>query len=747
MIRWYKRLLPGLLIGLIGAGILMMPVGQKLEEKFGLYWLFHLRGAIPAPDQVAIIAIDQPSAVQLDLPLLPRLWPREMHARLIERLTAAGARLIVFDLIFDSPSPVPRQDEKLSRAMRLAGNTVLIERLTYHNAELALDDRQAPAVVRQEGTTRLLPEIIEAALASAPFPLPKAERVNDYWTFKSSAGDLPTVPVIVLQLFALPLHDEFARLLALADPLAAARLPAITAERDAVEDLVFFLRELFANNSRLAANLQARLYHDSVLNKTQKQLLAALIAVYSDDEKHYLNFYGPPRTVKTIPYFEALRLLGETDALSAIVKDRVVFVGFSGATQPEQDVVRDDYHTVFSNPDGLYISGVEIAATATANLLENKPLVPFSHQDGLIVIVLLGLMLGTVFQHISTRQAVVSGIVVTVCYTFIAYVLFKQDAIWIPTVIPLTQLVLAFVVAEALKHYRAEQKTRMLEVQLTEIKKFLSSAYPNPAIEAVLGKDRDELEIHGLCLMTDVEGFTTLSEPMDPGILGHLMTQYRDVLKNPIKQHHGYIMDMTGDSMLAVWIADPGNSTARAYACSAALNLAEAVEYFNRSQPEGKPRLPTRIGLNFGEMALYREDGHYSVTGDVVNTAHRIQGVNKMLKTRILLSNDAITGLDGFLMRPLGDFLLLGRIKPVRLLELVAQRQIANHTQFWLCDSFAHALDAYHARQWQLAGHRFAEILQECPHDGPSQFYLSLCQQYEKEPVPGIWPTYRISSK
>ena len=54
-------------------------------------------------------------------------------------------------------------------------------------------------------------------------------------------------------------------------------------------------------------------------------------------------------------------------------KNKVVFVGFSGATQPEQDIVRDDYHTVFSNPNGLFISGVEIAATAFANLLENKP--------------------------------------------------------------------------------------------------------------------------------------------------------------------------------------------------------------------------------------------------------------------------------------------------------------------------------------------------------------------------------------
>lgn len=67
-------------------------------------------------------------------------------------------------------------------------------------------------------------------------------------------------------------------------------------------------------------------------------------------------------------------------------KNKVVFVGFSGATQPEQDLVRDDYHTVFSNPDGLYISGVEIAATAVANLLESKPLTPLAYPDSLTAI-------------------------------------------------------------------------------------------------------------------------------------------------------------------------------------------------------------------------------------------------------------------------------------------------------------------------------------------------------------------------
>lgn len=746
MRRWHKPLLLGVVTGLIGVFFFLTPFGLKLEEKFGLRWLFHLRGSIATPDDIVLIAIDQPSATQFNLPLLPRLWPRDMHAQLIERLTAAGARIIVFDLIFDSPSVAPEHDKKLAQAMRDAGNIVLIERLTYRNTEFEDNKNQERTIIRQEGSVQLLPEIADAARASAPFPLPKAERVNDYWVFKTSAGDFPTVPAVVLQLYALPLHNFFSRLLTAADPAAAAQLPAVAADRINIEDWMLSLRQLFISNPQLSGKMRSLLQQHNALDAAQIRLLTALLDVYSGDEKRYLNFYGPPRTIQTIPYFQAFQSLVAEEATDRF-KGKVVFVGFSGATQPEQDIVRDDYHTVFSNPDGLYISGVEIAATAFANLLENKPLAPLTYLDGTIIVFCFGLGLGVLFQSISTRNAIVSGIITMALYTFVAHFLFKQNAIWIPLIIPLIQLMLAFVAAEVLKHYQAEEKSRRLETQLAAVKKMLGSSFPNPVIEKTLGDGSDETGIYGVCLTTDVEGYTTLSEPMDPGALSRLMMQYRDVLKNPIQQYHGHIMDMTGDSMLAIWIIDSAKISVCALACHAALNLAAAVECFNQSQPDNRSRLPTRIGLHFGEMALRRGSGNYSVTGDVVNTANRIQNANKILKTHILLSGRVIEDLDDFLIRALGSFLLPGRTKPVQLFELIAQQHSADQQQKKLCEGFSRALAAYHSQQWIEAEHDFSEILTLFPNDGPSQFYQSLCRRYVNEPVTEQWPIHRMDSK
>jgi adenylate cyclase len=743
MAKWFTQLLLGCVIGLFGVLAYLLP----FEEKSGLFWLFHLRGAISAPNDVIVVAIDQPSATQLDLPLTPRLWPRELHARLIDKLIQAGARVIVFDLIFDTPSPIPENDEKLAHAMKMAGNVVLVERLVYRDSGALLEKEQTDHRILQEGPAQLLPVIADAARAQAPFPLPKTERVNDYWTFKASAGDMPTTPIIALQLFALPLYGDFIRLLHRIDPALAAQLPAHANDMD-IEELIFTLRHIFVDNLRITGQVQAELNRDMALNSTEKRIIGSLLNLYSGHEKNYLNFYGPPRSITTVPYYQVLQFdeANITKNLPAGIdfKDKVVFVGFSGTTQFEQDIVRDDYHTVFSSPDGIFISGVEIAATAFANLLENKPVRPLPLSGGLGILFLLGFFMGIAFLILSTRQSVVLGIFVILINTVSAHYLFKEAAVWLPIVTLFIQTLLAFMLAEMLKHHSAQIKSEQLEIQLADVRKSLGSSYPSKTIEKIL-RDHDEQGIYSPCLTTDVAGYTTLSELIDSKELGELISEYRDVLKNPIKQHHGHIMDMIADSMLAIWVDHPENSALRTQACRASLDLVAAVERFNQSRSDSGFSLPTRIGLHFGEMSLRRGDGSYNVVGDVVNTANRIQGANKILGTRILLSGQIIDGLDDFLTRSLGNFLLPGKTLPVELLELITYQQSVSEEQLWLCEIFAQALGAYQSLKWAEASRDFSKILKVFPTDGPTHYFLKLCQN---EPPAGPWdPVSRITSK
>ena len=102
---------------------------SDIEENFELHWLFHLRGAVAAPPEVAIVAIDEESAWKLGLPTKPSEWPRSLHAQLIDRLARAGARLICFDLTFDTASAYPENDLEFAAAIRRAANVVLVASL------------------------------------------------------------------------------------------------------------------------------------------------------------------------------------------------------------------------------------------------------------------------------------------------------------------------------------------------------------------------------------------------------------------------------------------------------------------------------------------------------------------------------------------------------------------------------------------------------------------------------------------
>lgn len=752
MAIWLKHLYLGVFIGLLGVMVHVSPAGLWLEEKYGLHWLFHLRGAVTAPEKVMVVAIDQYSATQLDLPLTPRSWPRNLHAQLIDRLTQAGARIVVFDLIFDKPSDVSSHDEQLVASMEAAGNIVLVERLVHDDSAFYADSQERTEHrITKEGPIQLLPAVANAIKAHAPFPLPKSARVNHYWVFKADAGDIPTIPAVVFQIIAMPLYDDFVQLLHKVNPAYAEALPVREETTIDIEDLIFSLHDLFSHDPQIAIGLQAELNRDAHLNSTDKQMIQALINLYSGDDTRYLNFYGPPRSIKTIPYYQALHASGSiTDATGRAVdfKDMVIFVGFSAANQPEQDVVRDDYHTVFSNPDGLYISGVEIAATAFANLLENKPIRPLSLMGSLGLLFVFGFALGVIFLIRQKLAMAIACVALILFYTGGAFYYFKDAGIWLPLVNPLClQIPAAFFGAVLLRYYEAKLDRQQLKEAFGY---FLPERVVNDIVKNAGAMAFSNQLVYGACLATDAEKYTALAEKLEPQQLAQLMNDYYAALFEPVRRHHGIVSDVVGDAMLAIWSKTSSKTDLRKDACYACLDIAAAIDHFN--QVSTYQPLPTRIGLHFGEMLLGNIGAlhhyEYRAIGDIVNTTNRIQGVNKYLGTRILVSCEVITGLDEFLIRPLGDFLLTGKSTPVNLFELITHRDSASERQLWLCETFDRTLNAYRRQHWDEASKGFNEILDVMPEDGPARFFLTACQQYRSAvPIDSWDPTVRISNK
>ncbi len=291
-----------------------------------------------------------------------------------------------------------------------------------------------------------------------------------------------------------------------------------------------------------------------------------------------------------------------------------------------------------------------------------------------------------------------------------------------------------------MKYYTEKRERKQIEEQFG---RFLPERVVKHIKESAGQVTANNKLVYGVCLATDVENYTPLSERMSPGRLSQLMNDYYAALFEPVEKYAGDVSDVVGDAMLALWTAPSANSELRKKACLASLGIAASVDRFN--QTDNRPKLTTRIGLHFGEIILGTVGAsrhfEYRAVGDVVNTTNRIQGANKKLGTRLLLSGEVVEGLDDFLIRPFGDFLLVGKSSPVSLAELVAHKQAASSEQLWLCKIFASAFQAYQLQQWQQACNGFSEILKVFPDDGPTRFFLKYCQQYKLVPPVGAWPS------
>lgn len=742
--RWKKAAISGVLVGFLGVIVSPADITLAIDENIGLGLLFKLRGVRNPPREAVVVSIDRESSERLGVPDNPDKWPRSLHARLTEVLAREGARVVAFDVHFIEPRS-PGDDLGFAGAMKRAGNTVLCEPI--RTGEVSLGEGDASPFSSGHNIVKVVQPIdlfCDSALATAPFTLPRIPfKVSRYFTFDPGAGDSPSMPMVAFQLYAAPAYGDFVRLLEKAGPAHAGKLPKdFEAARGtrSVKDLMRKTREIFDGDPGLAGRMLDELER-SDLEKTdaaRHRLVASLVNMYRDSNNRYINFYGPPRTVPTVPYHKALEVRegGGAGGPKADLKGKAVFVGLSESLLAER---KDSFYTVFSRANGIFIGGVEIAATAFANIAEDSPLRPLTTLHHLLLVFLWGALAGTLCRAapIGTAAAGTAGL--CAAYLAVAWHRFGADYVWHPIVVPLLfQAPLAFFGGVIWSHVDTKKEH-------DKIRKAFEYYLPKSVVDQLV-KNLGEIgtagqTVHGVCMFTDAEHYTSLSETMEPAELGAFMNRYYETLFKPVKTHGGVVSNVAGDSMLAIWAAATPGAVLREKACLAAIDIDRTVkEHYPISDPN---RLGTRIGLHYGDLFLGNIGGEdryqHSAMGDMVNTASRIEGLNKHLGTRVLASADVMSLLDGFLARDLGAFVLKGKSKPIGVHELICRAEDAGDGRNEACRVFAGAIDAFRRGSWDEAIARFGRCVELQGEDGPSRFYIGECERYRTVPPAEPW--------
>lgn len=738
-----KAILLGILVGIVGLGISPFHFMLGIEENAGLGLLFKLRGTRKALSDAVVISIDKESSENLNLPDNPDKWPRSLHARLTETLMREGAKVVAFDVHFIEARS-HEDDTLFAASMRKAHNVILCEPIKLKEIPLPDSGRSHSASHNIVQVVQPIELFSHSALATAPFTLPRIPfKVNQYWTFETGAGDSPTMPTVALQLYAMEAYDEFVHLMETADPRQSGKLPR---ERNAevkmggIKELMKDIREIFESNPSISEKMLEELERGEKFSGDEKKqrLIKSLIKMYEGASTRFINFYGPPGTITTVPYYLALQLSEAAPEKKPVdLAGKAVFVGLSEVLLAER---KDSFYTVFSRPNGTFISGVEIMATAFSNLLVDAPLQPIGLIPFIFVILLWGMITG-IFCRLATLGISALGIVgLSLLYLFAAEYQFKTNYVWYPVIIPLfVQGPLAFFGAVVWNYIEVNKERQ-------NIRKAFEHYLPKDVVNQ-LAKDIAHIKtgsrvVYGVCMFTDAQQYSSLSESLDPHVLSGLMNRYYETMFKPVKRHGGFISGVIGDSMLALWVAAHAETALRDNACSAAVDINRELLMFKQKASD-TVKLRTRIGLHYGQISLGHIGAldHYEYTpmGDIVNTASRIESLNKHLGTTVLVSQEVIHQLDGLLTRELGTFRLKGKIKPIVIHELLCRIEQCDDELKSACAVFAGALDAFRRQSWDEAIEKFRQSIDILGEDSPSLYYIGLCEDYKKNPPGEPW--------
>ena len=469
--------------------------------------------------------------------------------------------------------------------------------------------------------------------------------------------------------------------------------------------------------------------------------LAALIAEpgragsLGDGSSYLVEYAGPRATFDTRSYYQAL----EPGLLPpGFFKGKIVLIGRSVRTAVELVGSQSD---MFNSPfaaDGTdrLIPGVEVQANLISNQLTGGGLKPVAASLVLMLVVVMLLGLGLVGMRASPRSTAALAASLVLSVWLLSYVLFARYKLWLAPLFPTLSVVAVYGVAVLLGYVASRQRALQMRAMFSQ--------YVPEAVVARLVERPDLLKLGGearelTVMFTDLANFTAMSELLTAEATVEVLTEYFNAMTSIIHRYGGTVDKFIGDAVMAFWGAPLDDTHHAENAVRAAMDMQLAMDALaHQLTDRGLPPIAMRIGVHTGRVVVGNIGSQsrfsYSVIGDAVNLASRLEGANKAFGTGILVSDATARALPAdILVRLLDKVRVKGKSQSIAIYTPCQDANLASLS--------AEAVETFYAQHWAASTSALNRVLLLKPHDAAAMRFLSrIVEVRDQSPGPQGMP-------
>ena len=657
------------------------------------------RGQMPPGGETVIVVIDEKSLSELGR--WP--WPRTTIATLVDVLKGYGAKAVGFDIVF-AEADREASDAALARSIKKAGNVSL--GYFFH--------------INQEEVKHLTEQQIAAGedlIANGRYQMVRARKGADESSLIHAYAAQPNLPSLS------EAGENAGYFNAFPDTDGVIRW----------SPLVIKFRNNYYYSLALATLLQYEEWPMSVVNVVEygvESVQLDKLRIPTDESGRMLvNYLGPGRT---FPHYSVSDVIqGRVPAEK--IKGKIVLVGATAT----------GIYDLRVTPFGAVYPGVEIHATVIDNILHRNFLIHSGWIRFLDVcmIILVGLIMGLSVSRMKALAGVGLSLVLMSAFVLVNTAIFVRYNVWMNLIYPVLTMATIYLGITVYRYVTEEREKKKVR---GAFQYYLTASVVNEILKdpskLKLGGDKKNLSV----MFSDIRGFTSISEKLSPEELVRLLNEYLTAMTDVVFKYDGLLDKYIGDAIMAVFGAPLDQPDHALRACRTAIEMMSELQGLRQKwEAEGRPDVNIGVGINTGDMVVGNMGSQmrfdYTVMGDSVNLASRLEGTNKEYGTNIIISEFTYEVVKGeMLCRELDAVRVKGKKLPVRIFELLCDRKdAAPYREF--VGRFETGLVKYRAGLWDEAIAAFRSVLEVRPADFPAKLYIDRCEALKEHPPEGEW--------